>query len=127
MVLIDSSVWIAAWRGSDDRVTATLSTLIDSGDACINQMIKVELLQGAKDSKHQDRIVNLIQPVTLLPIPDEVWHDAPELYLKCRKTGLNLTTIDCLLACHAISERIPIWSLDHIFQKIAHHSLLKLF
>lgn len=127
MVLIDSSVWIAAWRGSDDAVTATLSMLVESGDARINPLIRVELLQGAKGNRHQETIGRLLHPVVALPLPEDVWNDAPKLYLKCRKAGLNLTTIDCLLANHALSERIPIWSLDHIFEKIARHSPLKVY
>jgi predicted nucleic acid-binding protein len=120
-------VWIAAWRGANDQLTAVLSNLIESGEARLNPLIKAELLQGAKDSKHQDAITALLHPMAVMPIEDEIWRDAPKIYLKCRKSSLNLTTIDCLLASHAISERMPIWSLDHIFEKIAQHSSLKLF
>lgn len=127
MVLIDSSVWIAAWRGAPDNVMGILSSLVESGEARLNPLIRAELLQGASDVRHQDTLGRLLDPIVVLPIPDNVWRGAPKLFLKCRKTGLTLTTIDCLLAAHAMSERTSLWSLDRIFEKIARHSPLKLF
>jgi len=117
VILVDSSVWIAAWRG-DGSAANTLSRLIEGGDAVINPLIRTELLQGARDRRHQQELKGLLTPITVLPLPESLWNKAPEIYLQSRERGTTLTTIDCLIATHARIERIMLWSLDQALSKV---------
>ncbi|MBI2346279.1 MAG: PIN domain-containing protein [Deltaproteobacteria bacterium] len=127
MPLIDSSIWIAGWRGGVPAINEALISLIESNDASINPLILTELLQGALNSKHQEAIAQLLAPIPVLPLPNRLWTEAPKLYLRMRQKGVTITTMDCLIAMHAISERVPLWSADGIFQDIRAHSDLRLF
>lgn len=118
MILVDSSVWIAAWRGNGPSLLEILGASVEAGEAGINLLIRTELLQGARDKKHQRALMKLLEPVPILPFPDNFWDEAPAFYLKCREDGIRLTTMDSLIAIHAILLGISLWSLDTTFSKI---------
>jgi predicted nucleic acid-binding protein len=40
-------------------------------------------------------------------------------YFSCRKKGLTLSTIDCLIATLAGQNKIPLWTLDKTLRKAA--------
>lgn len=127
MILVDSSVWVDAWRGRQRGLAATLTALIESGEAAMNPLIYTELLQGALHARHQEEIATLLQPIALLPLPNMVWTESPRMYLRLRQQGLTLTTIDCLIATHVMLEHHDLWSLDKIFADIGKHAPLRLF
>lgn len=117
MILVDSSVWIAAWRGADERIVATLSQLVESEAAAMNPLIRVELLQGAKDAGHQRALQALITPIPILSLED-IWEDVPRYALRWRSHGVTLTTIDAIIATQSIATRYALWSLDKVFTRI---------
>lgn len=119
MILVDSSIWIAAWRGRDSFLIGELSKLVENNQASINWLIRTELLQGAKDRKHQAEIKNLLEPVPIQPFPENLWEEAPSFYLRMREEGVTLTTIDSLIASQSVLTDTPLWSLDGIFAKIS--------
>ena len=118
MILVDSSVWIAAWRGKDEKVVSQLTRMIESAEAVINPLIHIELLQGARDIRHQQHLRELLSPIPLKPLEEDVWNEAPKFLLRCREKGVTLTTIDGLIATHAMIGRFDLWSLDTVFSSI---------
>lgn len=118
MILVDSSVWISAWKGDREGLATHLATLIEAGQVALNWLIRTEILQGARDTKHQHVLHELLSPIPVDPFPDTLWDKAPHLYLHCRERGITLTTIDCLIATHAQIGSHTLWSLDKIFEKI---------
>lgn len=124
MVLVDSSVWIEAWRGRSDKVVARLTRLIEAGEAFLDPLIRTELLQGACDRKHQQELRQLLSPIPVEKLSDDLWDESAALYLKLRESGVTLTTMDCLIAAHAILMKTPLWSLDQIFRRVTGLNLL---
>lgn len=122
MILVDSSVWIQAWRGRDADVIATLARLVEGERVRINPLIRTELLQGARDGRHQQQLRHLLEPIRVQPLPEALWEESPKLYLQCRQRGVTLTTIDALIAVHAKIGKMQLWSLDGIYRKIPHFS-----
>ncbi|MBI4366141.1 MAG: PIN domain-containing protein [Deltaproteobacteria bacterium] len=118
MILVDSSVWVDAWRGRQRSLANALTAMIESGEAAINPLIYTELLQGALNARHQEEIAALLQPISVLPLPETLWTESPRNYLRLRQKGLTLTTMDCLIATHAMLEHCRIWSLDGVFAEI---------
>lgn len=119
MILVDSSVWISAWRGKDTALIERLSGLIEVEEVVINSLIKMELLQGAIDLKHQNALKTLLDPISIQAISEEAWDGAPLFSLQQRQKGITLTTMDCLIAYHARILGVPLWSLDRVFGKIS--------
>lgn len=118
MILVDSSVWIDAWRGRNPKIAVDLTRHIESGEAAINFLIRTELLQGARDQAHQRTLRELLHPVAVLPFPDDLWEESPLFYLQARQKGKTMTTIDCLIATHARVANLPLWSLDGVFHDL---------
>lgn len=85
----------------------------------MNWLIRTELLQGARNKKHQAEIKKLLEPVPIQPFPEDLWDEAALFYLKIRERGVTVTTIDSLIATQAILSKSLLWSLDGIFSKIS--------
>ena len=119
MILVDSSVWISAWKGVDASLTSKLSELIELEEVGINPLIRMELLQGASDTKHQNQIRVLLDPVPIQEISSEIWYGTPVFSLQQRQKGVTLTTVDCLIAYQAKILNASLWSLDRVFEKIS--------
>ena len=124
MILVDSSVWIQAWRGNSPALQEALSDLIERHEASINLLIQTEILQGAQDYSQQKKLKKLLEPIPVFNFPQNFWEEAPVFYLSLRKKGLTLSTMDSLIACHCKLENLSLWSLDKVFIKIPQ---LKLF
>jgi predicted nucleic acid-binding protein len=54
----------------------------------------------------------------ILPVRDHHWELTAWNYFRCRKEGLTVSTVDCLIATIAQSYRVPLWTLDNLFVKI---------
>lgn len=119
MILVDSSVWISAWKGQDHDLISKLSSLIEVEEITINSLIRMELLQGAIDLKHQKELKTLLDPIAVQRLSDEFWDAAPIFALQQRQKGITLTTVDCLIAYHSKILGAPLWSLDKVFEKVS--------
>jgi predicted nucleic acid-binding protein len=117
-VLIDSSVWIAA-SSSKNREYLALKRLIKSSELIyISHPIQVEVCQGARTAEEFQKLWEGFLGFAFLEISDAVWKWSALNYFKCRKKGLTISTIDCLIATLAREYRVPLWSLDQVFPKI---------
>lgn len=126
MILVDSSIWIEHWKSEKNRCSVTLAKLIESDQAAINGLIYHECVQGARNEHDLHKLERLLKSVHLLPLPENIWVESARFSFKMKLKGINLTTVDCLLATHAIQSHIPLFSKDRIFEKIAKQSDLKL-
>lgn len=127
VILVDSSIWVHAWRGRPRAFANALAALIEAGEAVINPLIYTELLQGALNEDHQEEIAHLLTPIPVLPFPEHLWSEGAKHYLRARQKGITPTTIDCLIATHASLAHCPLWSTDGIFPTLGTHISLRLF
>jgi len=130
-LFIDTSVWSLAFRrdaASTSPAVRELVRAIESGDAILTTGIVLqELLQGFAGPKHRTLIMDRFAALPLL-IPDRRDHiDAAELRNQCRRRGLQIGTIDALLAQLCIRHNLTMLSTDKDFQGVARHSELKLW
>lgn len=116
-VLIDSSVWIAAdKKGSKEhqQVRAMIRGGEDQVVTCLP--IQVEVCQGVRSRDEFAAVWDAFLGFTRLEIRPEHWELSAWNYFACKKKGLTLSTIDCLLATLAHSYRVPLWSRDKAFK-----------
>ncbi len=117
-MLVDSSVWIAA-ASSKNPECLKLKRMIARGEwIVVAKPIQVEVCQGARTELEFHRLWESFLGFDFLELTDLIWGEAAWNYLKCRKKGLTVTTVDCLIATLAKEYRVPLWSLDGVFQKI---------
>lgn len=127
MILVDSSIWIEYWKTADSPYSLSLKNLIESDQAAINGLIYHECVQGARNESDLHKLERLLKSITFLTMPDHLWMDSARLSFKMKLKGINLTTVDCLLAAHALHNHSPLFSKDRIFEKVAQYSELKLY
>ena len=128
-LLVDTSVWSLALRRDQDAAVAQVAALraaLEGDDIVVTTgLILQELLQGFAGPKaHSD----IIERFAALPIvaPDRQDHiDAAALRNTCRRAGVQLGTIDALLAQLCVRHRLTLLTTDKDFVHAAAHGPLK--
>src|SRR5690242_13057254 len=101
-LFIDTSVWSLALRRdmpASSREVEVLIRAIESGETLLTTGLVIqELLQGFLGPRSRDQILDRFSSVPLLA-PDRDDHvRAAELRNRCRRNGVQVGTIDALLA-----------------------------
>jgi predicted nucleic acid-binding protein len=129
--LVDTSVWSLALRR--DALDSTpevdeLKRALEAGDEIfVTGLVLQELLQGFNKPKAYDQIVEYF---ALLPfiVPDrEDYIQAANLRNQCRRKGIQVGTIDALLAQLCIDREIEILTTDKDFSRITKAAPLKVW
>jgi len=90
-------------------------------------LVLQELLQGFNGPKAQEQIVDRFADLPLI-VPDREDHiAAAALRNQCRKKGVQVATIDALLAQLCIRHELVLLTTDEDFGHIARHSDLRLW
>jgi predicted nucleic acid-binding protein len=130
-LFVDTSVWSLAFRcdvvSSAAEVTA-LRQALEGGDILVTTgLVLQELLQGFAGPRARKGIV---ERFTALPFlnPDRQDHiDAAELRNRCRRAGLQIGTIDALIAQLCVRHALTLLTTDKDFVRAASHCTLRLW
>lgn len=128
---VDTSVWSLALRrnpASSSPEVTTLVRALEGGETILTTgLVLQELLQGFAGPKAREQILDRFSAVPLL-IPDREDHvRAAELRNRCRRAGIQIGTIDALLAELCIHHELTMLTSDNDFTHIAKHSTLKVW
>lgn len=117
-VLVDSSVWIDAAKPTSKN-KRRLSELIHSEEIiCYSNPIQAEVCQGARTQREFEKLWDAFLGFHPLEVKKSHWEQTAWNYFRCRKKGISVSTIDCLIATTAQSYRVPLWTLDKVFTKM---------
>lgn len=122
-VLVDSSVWIAYFRGSDaaDR----MDWLISEGLVATNDLILAELLPSLL-VRGENRLARLLRETVRFPLTPD-WDDVIKLQTVCLRKGINKVGIpDLLIAQHARQHHLRLYTLDRHFTLLSQYIPLNL-
>jgi predicted nucleic acid-binding protein len=130
-LLVDTSVWSLAFRrdgNSDSSSVDALRAALAGGNSIVTTgLILQELLQGFAGPRARKEIVERFAALPLL-IPDRRdYIDAAELRNRCRRSGIQVGTIDALLAQLCIRHDLTLLTTDGDFPLIAKHSALRVW
>ena len=130
-LFVDTSVWSLAFRRDAPAPVPEVRALaqaIEAEEALVaTGLILQELLQGFKGPKDRAQIVARFAALPLL-VPDRRDHiEAAELRNTCRRAGIQIGTIDALLAQLCIRHRLRMLTSDRDFANIANHTRLQLW
>ncbi|NDE01771.1 MAG: PIN domain-containing protein [Gammaproteobacteria bacterium] len=123
--MVDTSVWSLAFRrDSEQRApqVAALRTALTGGDSIvITGIILQELLQGFTGPRARKELLEKFAPLPML-MPDRTDHvDAAELRNLCRRAGVQLGTVDALIAQLCIRHKLILLTVDGDFASAAKH------
>ena len=122
-LLVDTSVWSLAFRRDAPPSipeVAELKRALKSGEAVfLTGLILQELLQGFNNPKAYDQIVDYFKTLPLIT-PDREDHIyAAALRNQCSKKGIQVGTIDALLAQLCIRHDLELLTTDKDFSYIS--------
>lgn len=130
-LLVDTSVWSLALRrdpGSTEPEVQRLKDALLGGDVVVTTgLVLQELLQGFSGPKARAQIIERFAALPLLQ-PDREDHVlAAELRNTCRRAGIQVGTIDALLAQLCIRHDFTLLSTDRDFSLASRHCALRIW
>ena len=130
-LLVDTSVWSLALRRDAISAAPQVRALRDAleGEEIVvtTGLVLQELLQGFAGPRGRRDIIERFAALPLLG-PDRQDHiDAAELRNRCRRAGVQLGTIDALLAQLCIRHDLSLLTTDNDFVHAAAHCPLKVW
>jgi predicted nucleic acid-binding protein len=130
-LFVDTSVWSLALRRNSPSGVAEVQALtraIEAGETIVTTgLVLQEILQGFLGPKASAEILDRFSAVPLL-VPDRDDHiQAADLRNRCRRAGIQIGTIDALLAELCIRHDLTMLSTDNDFKHVASRCPLKLW
>lgn len=130
-LLVDTSVWLLALRrdavSSEPQVQALRDALAGQAMVVTTGLVLQELLQGFAGPKARQQLIERFAVLPLLQ-PDRHDHmEAAELRNVCRRAGIQIGTIDALLAQLCIRHDLTLLTTDNDFSLAAKHCALRLW
>ena len=129
-LLVDTSVWSLALRrdAPPDHPAVTLlhKALVEGDSIVIAGIVLQELLQGFRGPKDQARIIERLQVLPFLNPARDTYIQAARLRNTCRRKGVQLGTIDALIARLCIEHELALLTTDNDFVHAARFVPLRL-
>jgi predicted nucleic acid-binding protein len=130
-VFVDTSVWSLALRRNAPDITpevAELTRTLRSGEPIFTTgLILQELLQGFRGPRAREAIVERLAALPFLKPERDDHIAAADLRNDCRRRGIQVGTIDALLAQLCIRFELTLLTGDADFARVAQHHPLRLW
>lgn len=130
-LFVDTTVWSLALRRDVvvevPEVKALKHALAEGGQIVTTGLVLQEILQGFSGPKVK---ADIIERFTAIPFvsPDLVDHiTAADLRNTCRRAGVQVGTVDAILAQLCIKHQLILLSTDNDFRNMAKHCDLKIW
>lgn len=123
MILVDSSVWIDALRGTATRQTDLLHSLAADNQALgVPDLCLYEVLQGVKPASAMGATHDQLMEFPTLAVGGEyIAVTAARNSQFLRSKGYQVGTVDCLLATYCIVNGLRFLTADKDFDAFAAH------
>jgi len=116
-VLLDTSVWIDAFRGNTtDIVTATQALLNDDRVLTCGPVI-FEINRGLRP-RERKKILPLFDALIRLSFDETAWDAAGHLDASLRKKGITIPPMNVIIAQVCLHHKVLLFTLDEHFRSI---------
>ena len=125
MILVDTSAWIEYLRDTGSPACLRVGELLGA-DLATCDVIRMELLAGARDEQHRRDLRRLVARAALVPMRPGDFDQAASLYRQCRSRGETVRVlIDCLIGALAIRADLAVLHCNADFDVLARHTPLR--
>ncbi|MGH8963092.1 MAG: type II toxin-antitoxin system VapC family toxin [Jatrophihabitantaceae bacterium] len=130
-LLVDTSVWSLAFRRdtpADVPEVAALARALAGADLVVTAgVVLVELLTGMLPPRVERTLAEQIAPMNLIEPTRDDYLAAAALINECRRLGVQLKTVDAVIAQLAIANDLTLLTTDRDFEHAAEHIPLRLW
>ena len=113
MIVVDTSVWVAALR-TDGGEARVLRSLLDEDEVLLPVPVKIELLSGTSN-RHRAALRSALSALPIAYPTDETWRLMESWTDRAVKNGNSFGVGDLLIAAIAHEAGALVWSLDDAF------------
>ena len=106
MILIDTSAWIAFFRGIRSSATDAVDRALQDGSAALAGPIVTELRRGVRSKAERGTLILHLQGCPVLPQPENLWEEAGDLGFALARHGISAGNGCCSGASAAELRRL---------------------
>ena len=127
MILVDSSVWIDYFRGTETPQVEVLDGLLGRTRLAIGDLIVAEVLQGVRDEKEFNLVRKTLDAFTQVELVGyDIAVKAARNYRTLRGMGITVRkTIDSIIATRCIESGLTLLHSDRDFLPFVEYLGLK--
>lgn len=117
--LPDTSVWVHYFRRPiRPRLQLRIQELTVSDSLATCDLVRLELLRGARDDEEYTRIDRRLNASRLLPTADREWDQAIQLGYRLKRAGVAVSVTDLLVAVVAMTHQVTLLHADDGFEQM---------
>jgi predicted nucleic acid-binding protein len=123
MILVDSSVWIDYFNGSETAETGLLDGLLGREPVAVGDLVLAEVLQGFRDDSDYRIARDMLRSLAVFDMLGEARAiKVAQNYRALRRQGITVRkTTDAVIATFCIEERLPLLYSDRDFDPFVEH------
>ncbi len=123
-VLLDTSVWIAAFRGKTPEIVAKTRGLLNDDRVLTCGPVIFEIKRGLR-TPEQKTILPFFDALIRLSIDETLWDAAGDLDASLRKKGITIPPMDVIIAQISLHHKVFLFTLDEHFRSVPGLKLFK--
>ncbi len=123
MIVVDSSVWISYFSGTDNKQTDKLDNILGLKPVAIGDLILTEVLQGFRHDKDYKAARTVFEDVTIFEmLGTEMALKSADNFRALRKKGITVRkTADVIIASFCIDRKLSLLFSDKDFKPFVKH------
>ena len=123
MIIVDSSVWIDYFSGTDSPETEKLDTMLGIKPVAIGDLMLAEVLQGFRHDKDYKAARKVFEDITVFDmLGRQMAIKSADNFRALRKKGITIRkTVDVIIATFCIEQRLPLLFSDRDFKPFVKH------
>jgi predicted nucleic acid-binding protein len=118
VILVDTSVWVEAFRRADRPEAGHLRVLLDAGEVAMASPVRIEILSGSSVGD-LPRLRRTLSALPLFVPGAQTWERVESWVERAVRAGRRFGPADLLIAATAAENDLSVWSLDGDFAEMA--------
>ena len=126
MIVVDTSVWVAAHRHPEGDTARTLLSLLDADEVALALPVRLELWAGIAKSDRR-RFERAFSALPVLVPTEETWQALGDWIARAADAGERFAITDLVIARLADEIGALVWSLDSDFERLARLKFVRMY